>query len=96
LTYRIQRTGNADRVVLALSGDMSEEHTAELQALLATEAPGHVSLDLKDVTLVDRGTVRFLARAETMGLALVNCPEYVRSWIAMEQRGTSATEESIS
>jgi hypothetical protein len=28
-------------------------------------------------------------------VTLVNCPEYVRGWIAMEQDGSSGTEESI-
>jgi anti-anti-sigma regulatory factor len=84
-----------DQVVLALSGEMNQDHTEELQTLLGAEAPAPVLLDLTDVTLVDRETVRFLARAEAAGVALVNCPEYVRSWIATEQPGTATTEENI-
>ena len=83
-----------DQVVLALSGEMNQDHTAELQALLGAEASAHILLDLKDLTLVDRETVRFLARAEAAGVALVNCPEYVRSWIATEEPGTT-TEENL-
>jgi len=56
-----------------------------LQELLATTAAGRVVLDLKDIiTLVDRAAVRFLARVEMAGTEIVNCPEYVRSWIAAE------------
>jgi len=32
-------------------------------------------LDLKDVTLVDRAAVRFLAAAEAAGTRILNCPE---------------------
>jgi len=56
-----------------------------LQELLATTAAGRLVLDLKDIiTLVDRAAVRFLARVEMAGTEIVNCPEYVRSWIAAE------------
>ena len=56
-----------------------------MQELLATTAAGRVVLDLKDIiTLVDRAAVRFLARVEMAGTQIVNCPEYVRSWIAAE------------
>ena len=56
-----------------------------MQELLATTVAGRVVLDLKDIiTLVDRAAVRFLARVEMAGTEIVNCPEYVRSWIAAE------------
>ncbi len=70
--------------MFALSGDMDIEHATRLQEFLATEPNGRVTLDLKDVTLVDRAAVRFLAGAEAAGIRIVNCPEYVRSWIAAE------------
>jgi len=84
LTYRIHRLATPDMVVFALSGDMNIEHATQLQEFLAHEAKRRVTLDLKDVTLVDRAAVRFLAGAEAGGIRLVNCPEYVRSWIAAE------------
>jgi hypothetical protein len=85
MTYRIHRAGTPDRVVFALSGDMDLDHTTRLQEFLATEADGHVTLDLKDVSLVHRAAVRFLAAAEAAGVRIVNCPEYVRSWIEAEK-----------
>jgi anti-anti-sigma regulatory factor len=60
-------------------------HVTLLQELLANEASGRVSLDLKDVTLVDRAAVRFLAGAEAAGTRIVNSPKYVRRWIAAER-----------
>ena len=88
MTYRIHRSLRENDVVLALSGDLDESHAGELQAILATEGEHHVVLDLADVTLVDRDAVRFLARIEAKGVALENCPEYVRSWITGEQRSS--------
>jgi len=85
LTYRIHRVATPDTVVFALSGEMDIEHATRLQEFLANEADGRVTLDLKDVSLVDRAAVRFLAEAEAAGIQIVNCPEYVHSWIAAER-----------
>ena len=85
MTYRIHRSATPDTVVFALSGDMDIEHATRLREFLANESNGRVTLDLKDVTLVDRAAVRFLAGAEGAGIRIVNCPEYVRSWIAAER-----------
>ena len=64
---------------------MDSGHVAELEALMAAESNRLVRLDLAEVTLVTREAVKFLARAEAAGAVLVNCPEYVRSWIDAEQ-----------
>ena len=88
MTYRIHRSIRENDVVLALSGDLDENHAIDLQTILATEADHRVVLDLSEVTLVGRDAVRLLARAEAEGAVLVNCPEYVRSWITAEERGT--------
>jgi anti-anti-sigma regulatory factor len=63
---------------------LDTEHATQLQELLANATAGHIVLDLKDITLVDRAAVRFLARLEMAGTEIVNCPEYVRSWISAE------------
>jgi anti-anti-sigma regulatory factor len=70
--------------VFVLSGVLDTEHATRLQELISTAAAGRIVLDLKDVTLVDRAAVQFLARLELAGTELVNCPEYVRSWIVAE------------
>ena len=84
MTYRIHRSIQPGAVVFALSGVLDSELAARLEALIASEADGGIVLDLKDVTLVDRAAVQFLARVEMTGTELVNCPAYVRSWIAAE------------
>ncbi len=84
MTYRIHHSVQPDANVFVLSGLLDTEHAARLQELLATAAAGRIVLDLRDVTLVDRAAVRFLAQVELAGTELVNCPEYVRRWIAAE------------
>ena len=64
------------------------EDLAELRRLLSLEretANGLLALGLKDVTLVDRGAIKFLARCEADGIELENCPPYIREWIQRER-----------
>ena len=74
-------------IVFTTSGEMDHEYTERLQQLLDLEKHSRILLDLKDVTLVGREAVQFLARVEAAGVRVVNCPDYVRSWIAAENRG---------
>jgi len=85
VTLRIDRSTHCQGVTFLLSGDMDSRHVADLEALVTTESTRHFSLDLTDVTLVDREAMTFLARVEAAGAVLVNCPEYVRRWIDAEQ-----------
>jgi anti-anti-sigma regulatory factor len=85
VTYRIHQSMESGASVFVLSGVLDAEHAVRLQELLATAAGGRIVLDLKDVTLVDRAAVRFLARVESAGTEIINCPGYVRSWIAAEE-----------
>ena len=84
LTYRIHRSMQPGTIVFALSGVLDTELAVRLQALIASEAHGDIVLDLTEITLVDRAAVRFLAGVEAAGTKIVNCPEYVRTWIAAE------------
>ncbi len=85
MTFRIHRSSTQDAVVLALSGDIDREHAARLQLFLTSDTGRRLILDLQSVTLVDRAAVQFLAGAEATGIRLVNCPGYVRTWIAAER-----------
>ncbi|HWZ60137.1 MAG TPA: STAS domain-containing protein [Gemmatimonadaceae bacterium] len=85
MTFRIHRSSTPDAVVLALSGDIDREHAARLQQFLSSDPGRRLILDLQNVTLVDRAAVEFLVGAEATGIRLVNCPEYVRTWIAAER-----------
>ena len=81
---KIQRTANGD-VVFTVSGRLQADNVSELSTLLAAEQGGRTRvLDLKDVVLVDRDTVRFLRLCEGDGIVLRNCPPYIRAWMAHE------------
>jgi len=71
---------------------MDREHAERLQDILAEEAHPSILLDLKEVTLVARDAVRFLASVEARGIRILNCPDYVRSWIAAEKVEEGARE----
>jgi anti-anti-sigma regulatory factor len=81
---KIQRNGNGE-IVFTLSGRLGADNVTELSALLAAEPAGRaLVLDLRDLVLVDRDIVRFLRAREDDGIALRNCPPYVREWISRE------------
>ena len=82
---KIQRSSNGG-VVFTLIGQIEIEHGAELQGLLGMEEVDyHIALNLRDVTLVDRDAVKFLARCETENIRLHNCPAYIRVWTDRER-----------
>jgi hypothetical protein len=91
---KIQRSANG-KVVFTLSGRIEAEDVAELQRLFDLEGDAdHLTLDLKDVTLLDRDAVKFLARREADGIQLDNCPAYIREWIERETERKSRRKRS--
>jgi hypothetical protein len=81
---KIQRKTNGG-VIFTLSGRIEAGDLDELRRLFELEgAASHIALDLKDVTLVDRDAVKFLADCEAGSMKLENCPPYVREWIGRE------------
>jgi hypothetical protein len=52
-------------------------------------------LDLKEVNLVSREVVTFLARCKEDGMGLNNCPAYIREWIARERTFHAEVVERI-
>jgi anti-anti-sigma regulatory factor len=85
---RIHRKANGE-VVFTLSGQIDQEHIAELETLIAAEGKDRrVILDLKDMTLTGQDGISFLAQCEASDIALVNCDPYVREWITRQRTGT--------
>ncbi len=81
---RIESVNDGRSTVLKLSGRIDEENLAQLH--LEIEKSGDVSkLDLRDVNLVDRSSVRFLMQYESRGIQLANCPLYIQEWISRER-----------
>jgi len=71
------------QVIIALSGRIETENLTQLEALITTDLSRPV-LDLKEVNLVSREVVRFLAQCEGTGIKIQNCPAYIREWITRE------------
>jgi len=81
---KIMRTANG-YVVFAISGRLDAESLLELSALISVEAPARaVTLELKDLVLVDRDAVGFLRACAQRGIELRNCPQYIRTWMARD------------
>jgi hypothetical protein len=81
---RIERRSKGKSTNLKLSGRMQGDGLAELFTEIEKCNP-RPSLDLEEVTLLDRDSVRFLIRCESEGVRLVNCSLYVREWITREE-----------
>ena len=86
MTCRIDRLLIQQGVALRISGRIAGEDLEVLRTAL--EEVRVIAIDLADVELVDRDAVEFLALTEATGIALRNCPAYIREWITRE-RGRS-------
>jgi hypothetical protein len=80
-------------VVLRISGRITGDDMDVLRAALDQER-GAVAIDLEEVGLVDRGVVTLLALSEANGIALRNCPPYIREWVDRERAQTPRTRRS--
>jgi len=87
---RIERSVNGE-IVYTLCGRIDPEDVLELQRLFQLEKPvDHLVLDLKDVTLVARDALGFLASCEADNVVLKNCPAYIREWIGKRKPSQSS------
>jgi hypothetical protein len=82
---RIDKSTGNTRTLLKLSGRITEEDLVDLQMEIERCADSP-KLDLKDVNLLDRPSVRFLIRRESRAIQLINCPLFVEEWITCERR----------
>ena len=90
MACRIDRlTAERDFVVLRISGRMTQDDIPVLRAAIDQER-GALAIDLAEVGLVDRDTVNLLASSEGRGIALRNCPPYIREWVDRERAQTPA------
>ena len=71
--------------VFILSGQIEKEALAELNKFFELETGyRNIVVDLKEVSLVSREVMRFLARSQRDGVKLENCPAYIREWMSRE------------
>ena len=78
-----------------LCGELTKEYLPEVERLLAAESATSetMSIDLANVTFVDREAMIFLCSAKAKNIAIENCPSYVIRWIQQE-RLCSSSENS--
>ena len=89
MTLKIATASDGETAVLRLSGQIEEDHLAQLDVEIRRYRPRLV-FDLAEATLVDRAAVQFLASREGEGIELVNCPRYIREWITKERGSDGA------
>jgi anti-anti-sigma regulatory factor len=82
---RITRNVNGE-VVFKVSGELTGEHVAEMEALIGAERNGkRIVLDCTDLRSVDGKAVKFLEKWEADSIKLKNCGLYIREWIRRER-----------
>jgi len=85
MTFRVERLVAGEMVVLRVSGRIEDAGVDTLRELLKQEE-GKVAIDLREVTLISREAIGFLALSEVNGVELRNCADYIGEWIARERR----------
>ena len=90
MTFRIETAVRGKFTVFVLSGRIEKQAIAELRRLFELQPNSrNIVLDLKDVSVVDRDTLRFLADCEADGAKLENCAAYIREWMEREKGGVN-------
>ena len=85
MTLKINSSMEGNTVVFGVSGRIRQDQLELLEFLFVQTAEvSDIVLELRDVKLVDREAVRFLAKYESQGVLLRNCPAYIREWISRE------------
>jgi anti-anti-sigma regulatory factor len=86
MTFRIETVSRGGFTAFLLSGRVETQAIAELRRLCELQTDHrNIIVDLKDVTMVDRTVMRFLARREADGVTLENCPPYIREWMERDK-----------
>jgi anti-anti-sigma regulatory factor len=84
----------SEAVTVCLCGQLTGEYVPELQKALSPEVALHISLDMSNVTFVDRKAMEFLCGVKAR-VIIENVPSYVMRWIEQEFRcGQSQKEHS--
>jgi hypothetical protein len=86
MTWRIEKVVAQGRTILRLCGWIQSDYLAEIETQIERHE-SRVALDLKEVTLVDVGVVRFLLVCEANGIELLDCSPYIRHWMARDRPG---------
>ena len=89
ITTRVETTG---AVTLAVGGTLNSDSTPDLDRALfqARLLCQPIVLDLSEVSLIDRPTLRYLIDVTQNDVRLVICPDYVEQWLDREAHRESA------
>ena len=86
MTFRIETAARGRFTVFTLIGRIETQAITELKRVFERQTNYHdIVLDLKDVSLIDRDVVSFLASCEDDGVKLENCTPYIREWMEREK-----------
>jgi anti-anti-sigma regulatory factor len=86
MSFRIETEARGTFTVFILSGRIDTPAIAELRRLFELQADHRdIILDLKDVRVIDRDVIAFLAHCEADGVKIENCPPYIREWMEREK-----------
>ena len=78
---------NSTRMRVRLYGRFTSEYIAEVEKALPTKNGSKerkVTLDLSNITFVDRLAMEFLSRVKSKRVRIENTPSYVMRWIEQE------------
>jgi len=81
---KIEKNSDGCVTRLRLIGRIKSDLIASIRSAMI-DWGAHKILDMREVTLVDLGVVRFLISCEDAGVELVECPPYVREWMLRER-----------
>lgn len=84
MTLKMERHFDGTSTTIRLIGRMRREHLEVLKAQME-ESGTKVTLDLREVTLVDVDVVVFLGSCEAQGVELAHCSPYISHWISRER-----------
>jgi ABC-type transporter Mla MlaB component len=89
--WKLKEYREDGQLILMLCGRIECELLAELRKIFESEGiDKYLVLDLKEVKLVDRDGIAFLASCERDGIRLENCPAYIREWITREKESLTS------
>jgi anti-anti-sigma regulatory factor len=88
IVTRVETTG---AVTLAVGGTLNSAAAADLDRALdqARQLCQPIVLDLSEVSLIDRPTLKYLIDVTHNDVRLVICPDYVGQWIDRESSSQS-------
>ena len=92
MTLKIKRIAGKRKTSICLSGQLRSEHLDQLKFEIERGGP-RVTLDLKELDLVDIEGVCFLNACESAGVLILHRSPYIREWMLQERSRRSGHPE---